>query len=120
MEEFLKTTVGQIIIAVINIGLLLIFIYAVVNFTNKPYTDEELINLNNKRFQKQINNYRIDVPIAKEDPFKSSKYTSQKILKARERITAIKKYWTENKEKLKEMPFMSDELYESTDNELNN
>ena len=83
-------------------------------------TKEELINRANKRFQKQINNYRLDVPIADEDPFKSSKYTSQKILKARERIKAVKEYWGENKEKLKEMPFMSDELYESTDNELNN
>ena len=83
-------------------------------------TKEELINRANKRFQKQINNYRLDVPIADEDPFKSSKYSSQKILKARERIIAIKQYWKENKEKLKEMPFMSDELYESTDNELNN
>lgn len=120
MEEFVNTTFGQIIIVVINLGLFLIFIYAIVNFANNPYTNEELINLNNKRFQKQINNYRIDVPISKEDPFKSSKYTSQKILKARERIIAVKKYWGENKEKLKEMPFMTDELYKSTDNELNN
>ena len=82
-------------------------------------TKEELINRANKRFQKQINNYRLDVPIADEDPFKSSKYSSQKILKARERIKAVKKYWVENKEKLKEMPFMTDELYESTDKELN-
>ena len=102
------------------IVLILIVVVALTSNENTPFTKEELINRANKRFQKQINNYRLDVPIADEDPFKSSKYSSQKILKARERIIAIKKYWTENKEKLKEMPFMSDELYESTDNELNN
>ena len=109
----------DIIIGVIALGLFIVIIYAIVNFADKPYTDDELINLYNKRFQKQINHYRLDLPISKEDPFKSSKYTSQQILKARERITQIKKYWKENKEKLKEMPFMTDELYESTDKELN-
>jgi hypothetical protein len=102
------------------IVLILIFVVALTSNKNIPFTKKELIDKANKRFQKQINNYRLDVPIADEDPFKSSKYSSQKILKARERITEIKQYWKENKEKLKEMPFMSDELYKSTDNELNN
>ena len=95
-------------------------IYGIIKFFDNPLTEEETNNHYNRRFQKTINNYRVDLPISKEDPFKSSKYSSQKILKARERIAAIKKYWKENKEKLKEMPFMTDELYESTDKELNN
>ena len=105
------------------IGLVIIAIlFGVFRIAANPihlHTEEELINIAKNRFQKNINNYRVDLPISKEDPFKSSKYSSQKILKARERIAAIKKYWKENKEKLKEMPFMTNELYESTDNELN-
>ena len=104
-------------------ALVMIVLFAIIFLASEDYaplTNEDVINKANKRFQKQINNYRLDVPIADEDPFKSSKYSSQKILKARERIKAVKEYWGENKEKLKEMPFMSDELYESTDNELNN
>ena len=69
---------------------------------------------------KKIDTYRKSQPIADEDPFKSSKYSSQKILKSKEKIKEIKSYWKENKEKLKGMPFMNDELYESTDKELNN
>ena len=104
-------------------ALVMIVLFAIIFLASEDYaprTNEDIINKANKRFQKQINNYRLDVPIADEDPFKSSKYSSQKILKARERIKAVKKYWGENKESLKEMPFMSDDLYESTDNELNN
>ena len=104
-------------------ALVMIVLFAIIFLASEDYaplTNEDVINKANKRFQKQINNYRLDVPIADEDPFKSSKYSTQKILKARERIKEVKKYWGENKEKLKEMPFMSDELYESTDNELNN
>ena len=110
---------SEIIIGLIFIALLIGGFYLIITNPVSLHTEEELINHAKKRFQKNINNYRVDLPISKEDPFKSSKYSSQKILKARERIAAIKKYWKENKEKLKEMPFMTDELYESTNNELN-
>lgn len=108
-----EVIIGLVIIAI------LFGLYKIADNPISLHTKEELINHAKNRFQKNINNYRVDLPISKEDPFKSSKYSSQKILKARERIAAIKKYWKENKEKLKEMPFMTDELYESTDKELN-
>lgn len=111
---------GDTAIAITATSLLILMIFLLIKFFDNPLTEEETNNLYNRRFQKNINNYRVDLPISKEDPFKSSKYSSQKILKARERIAAIKKYWKENKEKLKEMPFMTDELFESTDKELNN
>lgn len=108
------------LLLIIIIAFFLLFAMYIIAYPKNIHTKEELIQIAKNRFQKNINIYRVDLPISKEDPFKSSKYSSQKILKARERIAEIKKYWKENKEKLKEMPFMTDELYESTDKELNN
>jgi len=71
------------------------------------------------KLYKNIDRYRKSLPISKEDPFKSDKYDSTKILNARKEIEIIKSFWKENKEVMKDLPFMTDELYESTEKELN-
>lgn len=71
------------------------------------------------KLYKNIDRYRKSLPISKEDPFKSKKYDSTKILNARKEIENIKLFWEEHKAKMKDLPFMTDELYESTEKELN-
>ena len=89
-------------------------------FANKPDESLDPNDYWKTKLYKNIDRYRKSLPISKEDPFKSKKYGSAKILNARKEMENVKLFWKEHKDKLKDLPFMTDELYESTEKELNN
>ena len=106
MGEALSVLFGLIAVIVI------VYVATIKNEETNPETYSK------KKLFKNIDKYRVSLPISQEDPFKSTKYTSQQILKAKSDIEEIKKYWIKEQDKLKEMSFISHELYLSIDKEL--
>ena len=97
-------------------GLIAVIVIVYVATIKNEETNPE--KYSKKKLFKNIDKYRVSLPISLEDPFKSTKYTSQQILKAKSDIEEIKKYWIKEQDKLREMSFMSTELYLSIEEEL--